>query len=533
MVLEEYIALNPAGKTVDFGTKLSMIDPLELTITGVNDVFTVYLPHGGKKSVVLNPTQTLRSVLEKICNHRNMRLEEVNVFGPNGKPCDLDITLAFMTERSVTITPINDEESKPKDEPHLKKTRSFLPHLHLAPKKREHEEESSDYISPRQLTEPSIKIFSSQKRSRNSKSKPGKKAAPGSTYESESDQEQEDKDHLQIQNQPKRASSLRTSQERPASPRVTVKIPQELLDSLVEPEFQGYPFPVFEVPLEKLSTPTHPVHYLVRCSIKFLLNEEAILTEGLFRIPGSAEDTLNYRKLFDEGKEVTFSKCSYYDVAGLLKEFFRKLPEPLIPFLYDHNIKSCVEEHRSKEIDEQQLLASMKMVLEQLPKENLCTLQLLIQFLSIIISHSEVNKMNVDNMIKCIVPSIRCIPAIFYYTLNHYDFFFDNKVASTLESVSHDGTHSEKKGRGRREQPAGRITRYAPRVNVVTETQHEEAAPSAKGDEVQPSFVITESKTEEAPPAAPPVAPPVKKSDEVQSSEVITESKEAEVPPAE
>jgi len=216
------------------------------------------------------------------------------------------------------------------------------------------------------------------------------------------------------------------------------------LDSLLDTEFSAYPFPVFEVPLEKLTSPEKPVPHLVRATIKYLLNENAILTQGLFRMNGSTAEIQMYRKLIDEGKEINFSKSSYYDVAGLLKEFFRRLPEPLIPHFYNEQVRNLVEEHRSKDQDEAKLLSSIKYILQNLPTENFSTLKLLIHFLFIFVSYSHINKMNIDNIIRCIVPSIQCIPAIFYYSLTHFEFFFGDQVTTEI-------TDAEKKGRGRRE----------------------------------------------------------------------------------
>jgi len=234
------------------------------------------------------------------------------------------------------------------------------------------------------------------------------------------------------------------------TPREPVKIPQQVLDSLIEPEFHGYPFPVFEVPLEKLTTPGQPLPYIIRVIMRYLFQEEAILAEGLFRIPGSTEDMQMYRKLFDEGKEVVFAKSSYHDAAGLLKDFFRKLPEPLIPYIYDHQVKSLLEEYKAKEIEEQQFLASMKSTLVQLPTENLCIFKILMQFCYLVVSNSDVNMMTADNIVKCIVPSIGCIPAIFTYTLNHFEYFFVDSANTTTVPTIEITSNSDVDKRGRK-----------------------------------------------------------------------------------
>jgi hypothetical protein len=490
MVLEDYIAMKNDGRNIDFNTKLNAIDgPLELIITGANDVFTVFLPHGGKKSVVLNPTQTLRSLCEKVCSHRNMRIDEIMVTAMDGKPCDLDVTLAFMSERSVIILSKSGSEDDCKPDGFPQKKKSILPHIHIhQPRKRDHDdpdESSSSFISPRLSLDSQKggngtlkkKKISTSRHGRLKKISTSKKSGPGSDSDSENNTDFEEitshntftsRDHhdrgdihnLFINSQDPTTSSAPLL----LSPREPFKIPLHIWDLMPETEFTPYPFPVFEVALEKLGTSENPIPYIVRCIIKYLLCEEGILSQGLFRIPGSTEEIQYYKKLFDEGKEVLFTKSSYHDVAGLLKEFFRKLPEPLIPHFYDMKVKSYVEEHKAKEIDDHQLLNNMKMILEQLPKENLRTLQLLILFLSIIASYSDINMMTLDNIIKCIVPSVGCIPAIFYYTVNNYDFFFSSDKSAAEPTMTGD---PERRGRVRRGEQGSRY-RNPTRVIIPT-----------------------------------------------------------------
>jgi len=118
MDINDYLAMGSDGKVLDMNTKLSKIDPREIILTGVNDVFTVYLPHGGKKSVILNPIQTLRSLLEKILNVRNMRLDEVVVLGSDEKPLEVDSPLGSIDDHCATLKPVDEircsfEEKEP------------------------------------------------------------------------------------------------------------------------------------------------------------------------------------------------------------------------------------------------------------------------------------------------------------------------------------------------------------------------------------------------------------------------------------
>jgi hypothetical protein len=54
---------------------------------------------------------------------------------------------------------------------------------------------------------------------------------------------------------------------------------------------------------------------------------------GLFRISGDNAVMLETKKRIDAGKSIDFSKMKHvHTVAGLIKMYFRELPEPLLTF---------------------------------------------------------------------------------------------------------------------------------------------------------------------------------------------------------
>ncbi|XP_051942344.1 inactive Rho GTPase-activating protein 11B-like isoform X2 [Hippocampus zosterae] len=88
---------------------------------------------------------------------------------------------------------------------------------------------------------------------------------------------------------------------------------------------------VFGVPLECL--PCSQVEYgsvpcfLVDACMNLL---EHVDTEGLFRVSGSLAHLKTLQKKLDSGEEC-LSACRPCDVAGLVKKFFKELPEPVLP----------------------------------------------------------------------------------------------------------------------------------------------------------------------------------------------------------
>jgi hypothetical protein len=62
----------------------------------------------------------------------------------------------------------------------------------------------------------------------------------------------------------------------------------------------------------------------------------------LFRIPGNNAEIEAMKEAVEAGEGLDFSKCSeIHVVAGLLKEYFREVPEPIFTFsLYEEIIAS-------------------------------------------------------------------------------------------------------------------------------------------------------------------------------------------------
>lgn len=95
------------------------------------------------------------------------------------------------------------------------------------------------------------------------------------------------------------------------------------------------------------------------------------------------------------GKEPDLSKCTDpHTVAGLLRLYFRELPEPLLTFdLYD----SFIESHK-KGVSQEQRVKITKQLVNQLPQPNQILLQFIIAFLARVVRFSDVNKMSKSNL---------------------------------------------------------------------------------------------------------------------------------------
>jgi len=123
------------------------------------------------------------------------------------------------------------------------------------------------------------------------------------------------------------------------------------------------------------------------------IEEEGLEEEGLFRVTGS-RPSINATKSAFEAGETDLAQCnSIYDVCGVLGDFFRELPEPLLTWkLYDPLVESV------KEPDLQKRLSNYRGVFNQLPAANYVLLKYFVAFLVKVEAHSDINKMTRENI---------------------------------------------------------------------------------------------------------------------------------------
>ncbi|XP_074599414.1 rho GTPase activating protein at 68F [Brevipalpus obovatus] len=144
---------------------------------------------------------------------------------------------------------------------------------------------------------------------------------------------------------------------------------------------------------------------VVNCCIAYMNNENALMTEGIFRRSPSIKVVTDVQQLFNQGKEIDFDSYGAQGVhvaAVILKSFFRELPEPLLTFdLYDDVIDfqqissnggNC-SDHQIKK-----LAVAKSLILQRLPEDNYKVLKFLIEFLVKVMDRSNMNKMTASNL---------------------------------------------------------------------------------------------------------------------------------------
>lgn len=152
---------------------------------------------------------------------------------------------------------------------------------------------------------------------------------------------------------------------------------------------------------------------VVNCCLRYLENY-GLNTVGIFRVSGSKRRVRQLREEFDSGREVHLDqeRPQPHDVAQLLKEYLRDLPQPLLtrdlyqPFLYTQRIRE-----RSKQLD------ILRQLVRLLPTHSRDTLWALLKFLNTVAENSvdkksptgqplPGNKMDAHNLATMLGPNI-------------------------------------------------------------------------------------------------------------------------------
>jgi hypothetical protein len=164
-------------------------------------------------------------------------------------------------------------------------------------------------------------------------------------------------------------------------------------------------FPVFGVPLE-LVMEYQGIGYvplIVAKCIQYLWNR--LETVGLFRVEGLQSDVQKLMDRFNRGDTPDLEEINDpILVAHLLKKFFQMLPEPILTYeLYNPLLATTSIENEAERV------SAIRDQCDRLPVVNHSLLEMFFGFLKHFESHSERNKMGVNNIATIFSPSfLKC-----------------------------------------------------------------------------------------------------------------------------
>ncbi|KAF2132267.1 RhoGAP-domain-containing protein [Dothidotthia symphoricarpi CBS 119687] len=165
--------------------------------------------------------------------------------------------------------------------------------------------------------------------------------------------------------------------------------------------------PVFGITLEDLfRRDGSPVPMVVYQCIQ-AVDLFGLEVEGIYRIPGTSSHIQQMKTLFDsDASQVDYRNPEAFQhdvnsVAGLLKQFFRELPDPLLTReFYGKFIDAARVDDDTMRRD------SMHALINALPDPNYATLRALVLHLQRVQQSSNVNRMSTANLGICWAPSV-------------------------------------------------------------------------------------------------------------------------------
>ena len=165
------------------------------------------------------------------------------------------------------------------------------------------------------------------------------------------------------------------------------------------------------------------------------IDKRGLSTQGLYRISGNARRKRLLHAQFDEDSSaVDLSEENYPDInviAGILKDYLRELPEPLItPSMSKMLVKAAQDHVQDKDLLSQKRLLSKLLV--QLPEINRETLVYLLNHFARVTAQKDNNKMDAHNLSVCFGPLLLCPPANLTESKDLLNLKLHNKVVEFL-----------------------------------------------------------------------------------------------------
>ncbi|XP_030756600.1 rho GTPase-activating protein 7 isoform X2 [Sitophilus oryzae] len=131
------------------------------------------------------------------------------------------------------------------------------------------------------------------------------------------------------------------------------------------------------------------------------LQQNATDQVGIFRKPGVKSRIQALRNLVESNVCVDYSDQQSYDVADMVKQYFRELPETLLTNKLSETF-ILIFQYVPVYLRRESVLCALLLM----PDEHIEVLQALLHFLLLIAKHSEINQMNESNLAMCFAPSL-------------------------------------------------------------------------------------------------------------------------------
>lgn len=169
----------------------------------------------------------------------------------------------------------------------------------------------------------------------------------------------------------------------------------------------------FQCSLVELPNTTVNAPKIVMDCVDFLMLNENLNTEGLFKQAGNPELIASLRERYNAGQTSCLEdeqarqdeddmSITPHDVCGLLKRFLNDLPESLIPQDFYPSIVEIMEESSSQEMIED----SLADIVAELPEAHIVCLSEVLQLLYQVARRSSINRMSSSKLATALAPTV-------------------------------------------------------------------------------------------------------------------------------
>ncbi|XP_035911466.1 rho GTPase-activating protein 7 [Anopheles stephensi] len=147
------------------------------------------------------------------------------------------------------------------------------------------------------------------------------------------------------------------------------------------------------------------VPYTIRLAFGWL-EKNALDQVGLFRKPGVKSRIAKLKSVIEASNDVgwrseMFDEYHAYDVADLVKQYFRELPDPLLTAKLSETF-IAIFQYLPDEVRAEAVQSAILL----LPDEHREVLHLLLTFLEKVVQNSSLNQMTANNLAVCFAPSL-------------------------------------------------------------------------------------------------------------------------------
>ena len=141
-----------------------------------------------------------------------------------------------------------------------------------------------------------------------------------------------------------------------------------------------------------------PIPYFFRDAIDYI-SKNSMDVEGIYRLNGSQAQIDSFIELINSNQAVQFSDP--HNTTGLIKQYMRKLPEPLFLKKNYQQLKNIISIQ-----DEKKQIEAVSTILRSLPLSNYLLLHFMFKHLCELNKHSDKTKMDTSNLAMCMGPSL-------------------------------------------------------------------------------------------------------------------------------